>query len=68
MKSLKFLALAGLMAFAVSCEDTKKKEQEQVDKAVKTIDSVETAIEESAETLKNVADDVHDAVKELDSI
>ncbi|MCQ0110792.1 hypothetical protein [Zhouia amylolytica] len=56
------------VVFTVGCEDTKKKEQEQVDKAVQTIDSVQNTIEASAESLKNVADDVHEAVKELDSI
>lgn len=68
MKTLKFLSLVALFAVVISCKDTKKEEEEQVTKAVQTIDSIENTIEESAETLKNVSDDVHEAVKELDSI
>lgn len=68
MRKLRFLTLVAVFPLVfLSCKDTKK-EQEQVEVAVKTIDSVETAIRNSAEHLEEVSEDVKTAVRELDSI
>lgn len=69
MKKISFLMLfAVVLMTVVSCRDTKKEEQKQVEEAVKTIDSVENAIDDSAENIEKVSNEAEEALKELDSI
>lgn len=51
----------------VSCRDTKK-EQEELDKTLDTIESVEQEIDETVEEVEKKAEEVESALKELDSI
>ena len=51
----------------VSCRDTKK-EQEELDKTLDTIESVEKEIDETVEEVAKKAEEVESALKKLDSI
>lgn len=51
----------------ISCRDTKK-EQEELDKTLDTIESVEQEIDETVEEVEKKAEEVEMALKQLDSI
>lgn len=67
MKTIHIFAMLFLMVSTFGCRDTKK-EQEEVEQAIKAIDSVEATIETSAELIDAQAEEAMEAVKELDSI
>lgn len=51
----------------ISCRDTKK-EQEELDKTLDTIESVEQEIDETVEEVEKKGEEVESALKQLDSI
>lgn len=68
MKQLKLLTVCLVATmFALSCRDNEK-EKEQVERFIISIDSVEVAIDKSAEEVEAIAEEVEMAIKELDSI
>ena len=67
MKKISLLAMSIILIGIVSCRDTKK-EQEELDKTLDTIESVEQEIDETVEEVEKKAEEVESALKELDSI
>ena len=64
-KIIAFLVLVTLITF--NCRDSKK-EQDQVESALKSIDSVEIVIETSVDQIEHLSDEAEMALKELDSL
>ena len=56
------------MLFMVSCTDKKKKEQEQLEAAIKKIDSIEANVNQGIKSLEETMTEVEEQLKELDSI
>ena len=67
MKKISLLVMSIILIGIVSCRDTKK-EQEELDKTLDTIESVELEIDETVEEVEKKAEEVESALKELDSI
>ena len=67
MKKISLLVMSIIFIGIVSCRDTKK-EQEELDKTLDTIESVEQEIDETVEEVEKKAEEVESALKELDSL
>jgi uncharacterized protein YoxC len=67
MKKISLLIASFFLIGVISCRDTKK-EQEELDKTLDTIESVEEEIDETVEEVEKKAEEVESALKELDSI
>ena len=67
MKKISLLVMSIILIGIVSCRDTKK-EQEELDKTLDTIESVEKEIDETVEEVAKKAEEVESALKKLDSI
>lgn len=67
MKKISLLVVSLCLLGFVSCRDTKK-EQEELDKTLDTIESVEEEIDETVEEVEKKAEEVETALKQLDSI
>lgn len=67
MKKISLLVMSIILIGIVSCRDTKK-EQEELDKTLDTIESVEQEIDETVEEVAKKAEEVESVLKELDSI
>lgn len=68
-QTIKILSVVILISLAIlSCRDTKKEEEQQVEQAVERIDSVESELEKAAKKLDEKINHVEEALKDLDSI
>ncbi len=67
MKKISLLVISIILIGIVSCRDTKK-EQEELDKTLDTIESVEQEIDETVEEVEKKAEEVESALKALDSL
>jgi hypothetical protein len=67
MKKISLLVMSIILIGIVSCRDTKK-EQEELDKTLDTIESVELEIDETVEEVEKKAEEVESVLIELDSI
>ncbi len=63
----KILTLFFLMAMIVSCVD-KKKEHDEVQRAVKEIEAIEEGIDKAAEEVEKKAEELEKTIEELDNI
>ncbi len=67
MKKISLLVMSIILIGIVSCRDTKK-EQEELDKTLDTIEAAEQEIDETVEEVEKKAEEVESALKELDSL
>lgn len=67
MKKISLLVMFMFLVGIISCRDTQK-EQEELDKTLDTIESVEQEIDETVEEVEKKAEEVESALKQLDSI
>ncbi len=67
MKKISLLVMSMFLVGIISCRDTKK-EQEELDKTLDTIESVEQEIDETVEEVEKKGEEVESALKQLDSI
>lgn len=67
MKKINVWLLSVLFVGIISCRDTKK-EQEELDKDLNTIETVEKEIDETVEEVEKKAEEAESALKELDSL
>ncbi len=67
MKKINVWLLSVLFVGIISCRDTKK-EQEELNKDLNTIEAVEKDIDQTVEEVEKKAEEVESALKELDSL